>query len=58
MRDKGMLFENDGKLPKLRLKEDIVAYVNMPEKREKGLPFLSHGYASHVRLVIVIVSFA
>ena len=40
MRDKGMLFEDDGKQPKLRLKEDIVAYVNMPAKGEKGLPSL------------------
>jgi hypothetical protein len=37
MRDKGILFEDDGKQSKLRLKEDIVAYVNMPEKGEKGL---------------------
>ena len=40
MRDKGMLFEDDGKQAKLRLKEDIVAYVNMPAKGEKGLPSL------------------
>jgi hypothetical protein len=37
MRDKGMLFEDDGKQLKLRFKEDIVAYVNMPVKSEKGL---------------------
>jgi hypothetical protein len=40
MRDKGILFEDDSKQVKLRLKEDIVAYVNMPAKGEKGLPFL------------------
>ena len=40
MRDKGMLFENDGKQSKLRFKEDIVVYVNMPAKGEKSLLFL------------------
>jgi hypothetical protein len=42
MRDKGMLFENDGKQPKLRFKnkDNTVAYVNMPAKGEKGLPSL------------------
>jgi hypothetical protein len=40
MRDKGMLFEDDGKQAKLRLKEDTVAYVSMPAKGEKGLPSL------------------
>jgi hypothetical protein len=37
MRDKELLFEDDSKQPKLRLKEDIVAYVNMPAKGEKDL---------------------
>jgi hypothetical protein len=42
MRDKGMLFEDDGKQPRLRFKDedDTVAYVNMPAKGEKGLPSL------------------
>jgi hypothetical protein len=40
MRDKGMLFKDDGKQPKLRLKKNIVAYVNMPAKGEKDLPSL------------------
>jgi hypothetical protein len=41
MRDKGMLFENDGKQPRLRFKneDNTVAYVNMPAKGEKGLLF-------------------
>jgi hypothetical protein len=39
MRDKGMLFENDGKQLRLRFKDEdnTVAYVNMPAKDEKGL---------------------
>jgi hypothetical protein len=39
MRDKGILFEDDGKQPRLRFKDkdDTVAYVNMPVKGEKGL---------------------
>jgi hypothetical protein len=39
MRDKGMLFEDDGKQPRLRFKneDDTVVYVNMPAKGEKGL---------------------
>jgi GAG-pre-integrase domain len=42
MRDKGMLFEDDGKQLKLRFKDedDTVAYVNIPAKGEKGLLFL------------------
>jgi hypothetical protein len=40
MRDKGILFENDGKQLKLRFKENIVAYVNIFIKGEKSLPFL------------------
>jgi hypothetical protein len=42
MRDKGMLFEDDGKQPRLRFKDkdNTVAYVNMPAKGEKGLPSL------------------
>jgi hypothetical protein len=42
MRDKGMLFEDDGKQPRLRFKDEdyTVAYVNMPAKGEKGLPSL------------------
>jgi hypothetical protein len=39
MRDKGMLFEDDGKQLRLRFKDedDTVVYVNMPVKGEKGL---------------------
>jgi hypothetical protein len=39
MRDKGMLFENNDKQPRLRFKDenDTVAYVNIPVKGEKGL---------------------
>jgi hypothetical protein len=39
MRDKGMLFENDGKQLRLRFKneDNTVVYVNMPAKGEKGL---------------------
>jgi hypothetical protein len=42
MRDKGMLFEDNGKQPRLRFKneDNTVAYVNMPAKGEKDLPFL------------------
>jgi hypothetical protein len=42
MRDKGMLFEDDGKQPRLRFKDEdnTVAYVNMPAKGEKNLPSL------------------
>jgi hypothetical protein len=40
MRDKEILFENDGKQTKLRCNKDIVAYVNMPGKNKKGLPTL------------------
>jgi hypothetical protein len=39
MRDKGMLFENNGKQLRLRFKneDNTVVYVNMPAKGEKGL---------------------
>jgi hypothetical protein len=39
MRDKGMLFKDDGKQPKLRFKNEnnTVAYVNMFVKGEKNL---------------------
>jgi hypothetical protein len=37
MRDKGIFFENNGKQAKLRYNKDIVAYVNMLGKDEKGL---------------------
>jgi hypothetical protein len=40
MRDKGIFFEDNGKQAKLRCNKDIVAYVNMPGKDEKGLPTL------------------
>ena len=55
MRDKGMLFEDDGKQPRLRFKDedDTVAYVNMPGKDEKGLftlflrPSISSSYVTY-----------
>jgi hypothetical protein len=51
MRDKGMLFENDGKQPKLRFKENIVAYVNMPEKRRERLTLFPFTNISYVRYI-------